>query len=72
MQGFICHERYRALSFDVEFVSLEDIAGVSVRWTELANMFRYFSIAVNYCSYNLVGSLNFKIARTDQNLELIV
>ena len=65
--------KYRVLSFVVEFVSLEDhISGVSVGWTELGNMFRYFSIAVNNCPHNLVGSLNFKLSRTDQNLELIV
>jgi hypothetical protein len=51
---------------------LNIIAGVRVGWTELGNILRYFKIAVNNCPYSLVGSLNFKLARTERNLALIV
>ena len=51
---------------------LKIIAGVRVGWTELGNILRYFKIAVNNSPYSLVGSLNFKLARTERNLALIV
>ena len=51
---------------------LQIMAGVRVGWTELGNILRCFNIAVNNCLHNLVGRLNFKLARTDRNLALIV
>ncbi len=51
---------------------LKIIAGVRVGWTELGNILRYFKMAVNNCPYNLVGNLNFKLARTDRNLAFII